>query len=167
LFWENTIMSFLDSVVGQCFGDQKAGRVVVFAGDRRHRGYVVRSESEELKIRSFLKMYFFAQFAIQLLGSCVAYAWTMFFRDALGRTSENYLTTGGLFLGFDVLLVGLPFFLLWRSYRKSLLNFVSAEDEVVVTEWTGNQKFRTTAVAVAAACLVLLTVILFLAIRAR
>jgi hypothetical protein len=42
-------MALLDSIVGACFRDEKAGRVVVFSGDRRTRGYVVRSESEELK----------------------------------------------------------------------------------------------------------------------
>jgi hypothetical protein len=52
---ENMHMGFLDSVVGQYFRDEKAGRVVAFPVDRRIRGYVVRSESEELKIRAFLK----------------------------------------------------------------------------------------------------------------
>jgi hypothetical protein len=158
-------MSFLDSVVGQCFGDQPAGRVVVFAGDRRQRGYVVKSESEELKIKSFLKMYFFAQFSIQLLGSCVAYAWTMFFHNAWGNVAANFLGTAGLFSGIYALVVGLPYFLLWWSYKKSILNFVSAQDEVRVTAWAGNQKFRGAAAAVAFACLALLAIILFWLIR--
>ena len=61
-------MSLLDSIVGRSFRDEKAGRVVVFTGDRRNRGYVVKSESEELKIRSFLKMFYFAHFSILTLG---------------------------------------------------------------------------------------------------
>jgi hypothetical protein len=69
-------MAFLDSIVGACFRDEEAGRVVVFSGDRPTRGYVVRSESEELKIRSFLKMFYFAHFSILLLGYSLASEWS-------------------------------------------------------------------------------------------
>jgi hypothetical protein len=57
-------MGFLDAVVGQCFRDEEAGRVAVFTGDRRNRGYLVKSVDEELKIRSFLKIFFSAQVSI-------------------------------------------------------------------------------------------------------
>lgn len=65
-------MALLDSIVGASFRDEKAGRVVVFSGDRRTHGYVVRSASEELKIKSFLKMFYFAHFSILLLGYLLA-----------------------------------------------------------------------------------------------
>jgi hypothetical protein len=55
---ENMHMGLLDSIVGQCFRDEKAGRVVVFTGDRRNRGYLVKSTDQELKIKAFLKVSF-------------------------------------------------------------------------------------------------------------
>src|SRR6202045_4255504 len=72
-------MGLVDSIVGKGFRDEKAGRVVVFAGDRRNRGYVVKSAAEELKIRSFLKMFYFAHLSILLLGGLLANAWSIFF----------------------------------------------------------------------------------------
>lgn len=61
-------MGFFDSLVSRSFRNEKAGRVVVFSGDRSHRGYLVRSAADELKIKSFLKMFLFAQLSIQSLG---------------------------------------------------------------------------------------------------
>jgi hypothetical protein len=46
---ENKVMGLLDSIVSNAFRDEKAGRVVVFSGDRRSRGYIVRSAAEEPK----------------------------------------------------------------------------------------------------------------------
>jgi hypothetical protein len=62
-------MGLLDAVVGRSFRDDKAGRLVAFPVDRRIRAYVVRSESEELKIRAFLKMYHCAELSLQLVCS--------------------------------------------------------------------------------------------------
>ena len=60
---ENRIpMALLDSIVSANFRSENTGRVVVFPGDRRHRGYLVKSPAEELKIRSFLKMFYGAHF---------------------------------------------------------------------------------------------------------
>ncbi|SRR5216684_743180 len=128
-------MALLDSIVGKSFRDEKAGRVVVFTGDRRNRGYVVKSESEELKIRSFLKMFYFAHFSILLLGMLVANAWSTFVIHihAFGRPDAHVLRTVGIFLTIYTLLVGVPYFLLWRSYKKARSNFVSAQDEVLVS----------------------------------
>jgi len=128
-------MALLDSIVGKSFRDEKAGRVVVFTGDRRNRGYVVKSESEELKIRSFLKMFYFAHFSILLFGMLVANAWSTFIIHihSFGRPDAHVLRTVGIFLAIYTLLVGVPYFLLWRSYKKARLNFVSAQDEVLVS----------------------------------
>lgn len=45
-------MGLLDAIVSNHFRDDQAGRVVVLPVDRRIRGYLVKSESEELKIRA-------------------------------------------------------------------------------------------------------------------
>lgn len=55
-------MGLLDSIVAKSFRDEKAGRVVVFTGDRRNRGYVVKSESEELEDQIFSKDVLFRSF---------------------------------------------------------------------------------------------------------
>jgi hypothetical protein len=39
----------------------------------------------------------------------------------------------GIFLAIYSLLVGAPYFLLWRSYKKARLSFVSVQDEVLVS----------------------------------
>jgi len=128
-------MGLLDSIVGRSFRDEEAGRVVVFSGDRRNRGYVVRSDAEELKIRSFLKMFYFAHLSILLLGGLLANAWSMFIvhLQELGRPAAHLLRTEGIYLGISFLIVGLPYFSLWRSYKKAFLNFVSVQDEVLVS----------------------------------
>jgi len=61
-------MGLLDLLIDSCFSEEKAGRVVIFPGGRRHWGYLLKSAAEELKIRSFLKMFYFAQFSMLLLG---------------------------------------------------------------------------------------------------
>jgi hypothetical protein len=125
-------MGLLDSIVGRSFRNEKAGRVVVFSGDR---GYLVKSGAEELKIRSFLKMFFAAQLAVLLLGMQVANAWSSFIINLheMGRPAAHLIRSEGVFLGIYSLVVGIPYFLLWRSYRKGLLSFVSGQDEVAVT----------------------------------
>jgi hypothetical protein len=117
-------MGFLDSVVGQCVRDEEAGRVAVFTGDRRNRGYFVRSVDEELKIRSFLKMFFSAQVSILLLGYFLATEWSREPAYALGRPAAHLFRDSCIFLGIYALVVGLPYFLLWRSYQKARLSFI-------------------------------------------
>ena len=68
-------MGLLDFLVSRHFRDEEGGRVVVFQGDRRNRGYVVTSDAEESKIRSFLKMFHVADLAITILGGQLAIAW--------------------------------------------------------------------------------------------
>jgi hypothetical protein len=128
-----TLMALLDSIVGARFRDEKAGRVVVFSGDRRTRGYVVRSESEELKIKSFLKMFYFAHFSILLLGYFLASEWSRGIYRALGRPEEHFFRAMCISLGVYLAVVAVPYFLLWRSYKKALVSFVSLEDEVLVS----------------------------------
>src|SRR5580658_10153079 len=44
IYGRRTTMGVLDAFVSGAFRDEAAGRVVVFSGGRRNRGYVVRSE---------------------------------------------------------------------------------------------------------------------------
>jgi len=134
-------MWLLDSMVGANFRSENASRIVVFPGDRRHRGYVVKSEAEELKIRSFLKMFYFAHSSILLLGIVLS---------SVGSTEVNHLLSGpnehavgrsvGIFIAIYFLVVGLPYSLLWRSYKQAVLSFVSAQDEVVVSGKSPSQQ---------------------------
>jgi hypothetical protein len=126
-------MGLLDSIVNRSFRDDRTGRVVIFGGDLRKRGYLVRSEAEELKIRSFLKMFFWAQLSIQLLGLLLANAWSAELSYAWGRPAKHLLRVSCIFLGIYSLVVGLPLLLLWMSYKKERFSFVSAQDEVLVT----------------------------------
>jgi hypothetical protein len=126
-------MGFLDSVVSRAFRNEKAGRVVVFSGDRAHRGYLVRSAADELKIKSFLKMFLFAQFSIQTLGMFLTIAWMQNFTYEFGRPAVHIVKYVGIFLVIYALVVGVPFFFLWRAYKKSFRNFVSPQDEVQVS----------------------------------
>ena len=126
-------MALLDSIVSANFRSENAGRVVVFPGDRRHRGYLVKSQSEELKIRSFLKMFYCAHASILLLGGLLASGWSTDLRHVLDMQAAHVLRTEGIFLGIYFLVVGLPYFLVWRAYKKALLSFVSPQDEVLVS----------------------------------
>ena len=128
-------MGLIDFIVGSAFRDENEGRVVVFSGDRRNRGYVVKSMAEELKIRSFLKMFYFAHFSILLLGILVTNAWSTFLinTNALGRPAEHPLRTGSVYLVIYSVVVGVPYLLLWRSYKKAFSNFVSAQDKIFVS----------------------------------
>jgi hypothetical protein len=155
-------MGVLDSVVDRYFRDEKAGRVVVFAGDRRHRGYVVTSQAEELKIRSFLKMFFCAYASILLLGSLLASGWSTDLSHVLDRQAVHVLRTGGIFLGIYFLVVGVPYWLLWRSYKKAFLSFVSVEDEVLVLGKRPSQQQVLLGVALIAFTIVILLGVLLL-----
>jgi hypothetical protein len=126
-------MALLNSIISANFRSEKAGRVVVFPGDRRHRGYVVRSESEELKIRSFLKMFYCAHFSILSLGYFLGSEWSRDIYHALGRPEAHFFRAMCISLGVYLLVAGVPYFLLWRSYKQAFLSFVSAQDEVLVS----------------------------------
>jgi len=119
-------MALLDSLVDANFRTEDAGRVVIFPGSRRLRGYLVKSAPEELKIRSFLKMFYFAQFSILLLGYFVLVAWS------LGRLA-GHIGAEAIFLGIYFPAVLVPYLTLFWVCKKASLNFVSAQDEVPVS----------------------------------
>lgn len=156
-------MGLLDLLVAPCFRDEKAGRVVIFPGDRRNRGYVVRSEAEELKIRAFLKMFFCAHASILLLGGLLASGWSTDLRHVLDRQAAHVLRTEGIFLGIYLLVVGIPYFLVWRSYEKAFVSFISPQDEVLVSGKRPRQQQVLLAVAmITFAIVILLGVILLI-----
>jgi hypothetical protein len=62
-------------------------------GDRRKRGYLVTSDADELKIRSFLQMFFSAQLSILVLGYFLASEWSREIYHALGNDGI-VITTG-------------------------------------------------------------------------
>jgi hypothetical protein len=160
-------MGLIDYVVRANFRDEKAGRVVVFPGDRRGRGYVVKSEAEEARIRSFLKMFFFAQFSILLLGNFLANGWAHDLNYALGRPILHLYRAMGIAAGIYLLVVGVPYFLLWRSYKKAFLSFASAQDEVPVSGSPAVQKTRIFIAVAAMAFCVLIAAAVFLLVRAK
>ncbi len=162
-------MGLLESIVDRSFRDEKAGRVVVFQGDRRNRGYVVRSEADELRIRSFLKMFYFAHLSILWLGMLLANAWSMFVIDLqlFGRPAKHLLPNVAVFLAVYLLVVGLPYFFLWRSYKASLANFVSAQDEISVSGTPAGRQPWAAIWLVLFGSLIILAIILYLLIRAR
>jgi hypothetical protein len=159
-------MGLLDSVLAPCFRDEKAGRVVVFTWDRHGRGYLVESPAEEQKILSFLKMHFVAYLSITLLGYLLASSWSSDLVYMLGRPAHHIARTGVIFLGIYLAVVGLPTLLLWKSYKKAMLSFVSPENEVVVSKAVPSKQLIWTGVAIAAMG-VLIMVAVFLMIRAR
>jgi hypothetical protein len=122
-------MGLLDSIVGRCFRSGKTGRVVVFPG---HRAYLVKSETEEQKIKAVLKMFFSAHLSILLLSYFLASEWSRELVYALGRPAEHLLRDAGIFLGIYSV-VAFPYFLFWRTYKKAIFSFVSAQDEVAVS----------------------------------
>ncbi|MGB7130469.1 MAG: hypothetical protein WBD59_06665 [Candidatus Sulfotelmatobacter sp.] len=127
-------MPFLERIVGANFRTEEGGRIVVFPGDRRDRGHVVRSEAEELKIRAFLKMFYFAYFAIFFLGGVLS---TRLSVDVYNASLDSYahlLRALCICVGIYLVVLGLPFLLLWSSYKKSALGFVSAQNEVVLSD---------------------------------
>jgi hypothetical protein len=159
-------MGLLDSIVAPCFRDEKSGRVVVFYGDRRNRGYLVKSEVEEQKIRSFLKMFFCAHASILLLGGLLASGWATDLRHVLDRQAAHVLRTEGIFLGMYFLVVGVPYFLVWRSYKKAFVSFISPQDEVLVSGKRPRQQQVLLAVGMITFAIVILLGVILL-IRAK
>jgi hypothetical protein len=151
-------MGLLDAIVERCFRDDKAGRVVVFPGDKRERGYLVRAAPDEQKLRAFLKLYFSAHFLILLLGYCLAYESSMQLACAWGGSEA-------LFLGIYAVLVVLPYLMFWGTFKKSRLSFVSAQDEVQVVGRLPMERRAFVTLLVAAIALLILADVLALRVR--
>jgi len=155
-------MALLDLMVRRNFSDQKAGRVVVFPTDLRNRAYLVRSQAEELKITAFLKMYYTADLLVQLV-SLLFIIWLI---PKLTHVSHDSLAqllgSVAFFLGIYALLVVIPYWLLWRACKRSSLCFVSAQDEVMVSDKGQGQKRPLLLVVIFAFAVLILLGIIFL-----
>jgi hypothetical protein len=161
-------MSFLDLIVDSSFRSEDAGRVVVFSGVARNRGYLVRSPADELRIRSFLKMFYFAHFAILYLGILLSSAWSIGLSHILGKAEDHFARSMAVFMGIYFLVAGLPYWLLWRSFKKSIFTFVSAQDEVVVSGTSPSQRrWRLVALCIVAFAFLIMALGLLLLIRAK
>ena len=162
-------MGVLDAFVSGAFRDEAAGRVVVFSGGRRNRGYVVRSEAEELKIKSFLKMFYFAHFYILIVGLMLANAWSTFVvhLDGMGRPVGHMVRNMSIVAGVYCLVVGLPYVLLWTLYKKALPSFVSTRDEVVVPDQSKRQQQWKLVLVIMGLALLVMGVGLLLLVRAK
>jgi hypothetical protein len=158
-------MGLLDAVVERCFRDDKAGRVVVFPGDKRGRGYLVRAAPDEQKIRAFLKLYFSAHFLILVLGYCLAYESSTQLAYALGRPATHLVRSAALFLGIYAVLVVLPYLMFWSAFKKSRLSFVSAQDEIQVVGRRPMERRAFVTLLVAGIALLILAGVLALLVR--
>jgi len=160
-------MGFINYIVGNQFRNEKAGRVIVFPGDRRGRGYLVKSEAEESRIRAFLKMFYFAHLSILMLGNFLAMEWSTGLNHELGIRTLHFYKAMGIAMGIYCIVVGVPYLLLWRSYKKAFPSFTVAQDEVVVSGNAPGQKTLIYIRAGVAALAILLAVGVFLLVRAR
>jgi hypothetical protein len=160
-------MGLINYIVGSQFRNEKAGRVIVFPGDRRGRGYLVKSEAEEAKIRAFLKMFYFAHLSILMLGNFLAMEGSTVLNHELGIRALHLYKAMCIALGIYCVIVGLPYWLLWRSYKKEFPIFTSGLDEVVISGYSPGQKNRIYVGAGVAALAILLGVGVFLLVRAR
>jgi hypothetical protein len=77
-------------------------------------------------------MFYFAHFSILLLGYFLASEWSRAIYRVLGRPEAHLFRAMCISLAVYSLVVGVPYFLLWRSYKKAFVSFVSPEDEVLV-----------------------------------
>jgi hypothetical protein len=87
-------------------------------------------------------------------------AWSTFLIDMhpFGRPADHLLSSGAIFLGIYSLVVGAPYFFLWRSYSKARLDFVSVQDEVAIS---GKKNGRQTWIALAGLTVLLLAGLMF------
>jgi len=158
-------VGLIDALVNRTFRETPAGRVVVFSGDPRKRGYLVRSPVDEQKIRSFLKMFYFAHLSILALGilfSQVCASWLAY--GSYDRPARHLLGSVSIFVAIYCLVVGLPYALLWRAYKRALPSFTDPADEVSLTGISAPRR-QWIVLAVASFALLILGVILVLAVR--
>lgn len=160
-------MGLIDAIVNRSFRETPAGRVVVFSGDPRKQGYLVRSPAEEQKIRSFLKMFYFAHLYILVFGVMLSQGCASWFAyGSFDRPARHLLGGVSIYLAMYGLVVGLPYALLWRAYKRALTSFTASANEVPLTG--ANAPGRPwILLAVAGFMLLILAAILVLAVRPR
>jgi hypothetical protein len=160
-------MGPIDAIVFRFFRDVPAGRAVVFPGDKRGRGYLVKSAADEQKISAFLKLYFCAHILILVLGYLLAYESSMQLAYALGRPANHVLRSAIVFLAIYTAVAGLPYLLFWRTFKKARLSFVLPQDEVQVVGRRPMQRQAFVIGAIVTMALLVLGAVLILLVRPR
>jgi hypothetical protein len=127
-------MDLVDALVNRAFRDTANGRVIVFSGDPRKRGYLVRSPIEERKTKAFLKMFYFAHLYVLVFGLLLSQAWASSISGLLYERPAHHLV-GSVLTSVAVYLVvvAAPYVFLWRAYRRALESFGTPADEVPLT----------------------------------
>jgi hypothetical protein len=70
-------------------------------------------------------------------------------------------------VGVYCLVVGVPYVLLWRSYKKALPSFVSSQDEVVISDLSKRQQQWKLVLVILGLALLVMGVGLVLLVRAK
>jgi hypothetical protein len=137
----------------------------VFSGESRKRGYAVKSVAEEMRIKSFLKMFYFAHLYIAVFGVMLSQGCALWFAyGSFDRPAHHLLGSVSIFLGFYLLMVGAPYALLWRAYKRALTSFTAPADEVLLMEIEASRR-RWILPAVVGFALLIFAAILVLALR--
>ena len=158
-------MGLLDALVDRSFRETRSGRVVVFSGDPRKRGYLVTSPAEERKTRSFLKMFYFAHLYVLVLGTVLAQVCASWMINAFfARPAQHLIGTTSTFVAIYSVIVGLPYLFLWRAYRRALESFGSPADEVPLAG-IGAPKSQWILLAVVGFAVLVLVAVVVLAVR--
>jgi len=159
-------MGLVDALVDRSFRQTKDGQVVVFTGDPRKRGYLVKFPEEEKKIRSFLKMFYFAHLYTVVFGILLSQVWATWLTYALFvRPASHLLESVALFFAIYALVVGLPYFFLWRAYRHSLKSFGTPAEEVPLAKIGAPRRQWIALAVVFGFAILILSAILVLAVR--
>jgi hypothetical protein len=157
-------MGLVDTLVQRSFRETQAGRVVVFSGDPRKRGYLMRSLAEEQKIRSFLKMFYFAHLYILMFGTMLSQVSALWFvNGSYDRPAHHLLGSVSIFVAIYCLMVGLPYTLMWRAYKRAFTSFIVPADEVSLTG-TRAARHQWILPAVAGIAFLILAAVLLLAV---
>jgi membrane associated rhomboid family serine protease len=82
------------------------------------------------------------------------------------HSAAHIIKSGAIFACVYALLVGVPYWLVWRSFKKELLNFVSTQDEVVISSRRPTRQQTLPIIAIIATALMILAG-LFLLVRTK
>jgi hypothetical protein len=154
-------MGPVEAIVARCFRDEPSGRAVVFPGDKRGRGYLIKSAADEQKITAFLRLYFSAHCLILVLGYCLAYESSMQLAYAFGRPALHLLRSIIVFLAIYAAVAGLPYYLFWRTFKKTRLSFVLPQDEIQVVGRRSMHRQALRSPVIAAIVLLIIAGVLF------
>jgi hypothetical protein len=87
--------------------------------------------------------------------------------EGMGKPIEHMVRNIGVALAVYCVVAGLPYFFLWRSYKKALPSFVSSLDEVVVSGQSKRQQQWKLVLVILGLALLVMGVGLVLLVRAN